>query len=123
MTNFLDTYDALEIVEGLGFRVKDLGLLHAAVARPQAHAYGEDAYASLELKAAAFAHSVANNDSLLDGNRRTSWVTLNAFLHMNEYTLNMTDVEGEDFVLGLATERFNIEQAATRIRKKMVKLK
>jgi death on curing protein len=122
MTNFLDTYDALDIVEGLGFHVEDLGLLHAAVARPQAYAYGEDAYESLELKAAAFAQSVVKNQSLVDGNKRITWVTLNSFLYMNEYALNMSEVEGEDFVLGLATDRFNIEQAATRIRKKMVKL-
>ena len=122
MTNFLDTYDVLQIVEVLGFYVKDLGLLESAIARPGASAYDTEAYPSLELKAAAFAQSLVKNQSLVDGNKRTAWVALNGFLYRNDYTLDMTADEGMDFVLGLATDRFNIEQAATRIRKKMVRL-
>jgi death on curing protein len=42
--------------------VRDVGLLEAAVARPQATAFGADAYPDLDTKAAALLHSLARND-------------------------------------------------------------
>lgn len=123
MTEFLDVYDALQIVEGLGFYVKDLGLIEAAIARPQASAFGEDAYKTLELKAAALANSFVKNHALVDGNKRTTWVILNAFLYVNGYTLKMTANEGFDFILAFATDEFSLDEAAKIIRKHLVKLK
>jgi death-on-curing protein len=123
MTEFLDAYDALQIVEGLGFYVKDLGLLEAAIARPQASAFGEDAYKTLELKASALAHSIVKNHALVDGNKRTTWVILNAFLYVNGFTLKMTTKEGFDFILALATDEFSLDEAAKIIRKHLLKLK
>jgi death on curing protein len=41
--------------------VRDYGLLEAALARPQATAFGKDAYPSLDAKAAALLHSLARN--------------------------------------------------------------
>lgn len=123
MTEYLDTYDVLQFVQGLGFYVKELGLLESAISRPKASAFGEDAYVSLEAKAAAMSHSFVKNHALVDGNKRTTWVALNAFLFINGQTLNMTSDEGFDFILGLATDKYDIEQAAKIIRKHLVKLK
>ena len=39
--------------------VRDRGLLEAALARPRATAFGQDAYPDLHSKAAALAHSIA----------------------------------------------------------------
>jgi len=50
--------------------IRDAGLLEAAAARPQATAFGADAYPDLHTKAAALVHSVAaRNHALVDGNK------------------------------------------------------
>ncbi|MGH3478934.1 MAG: type II toxin-antitoxin system death-on-curing family toxin [Nocardioidaceae bacterium] len=46
------------------------GLLEAALARPQASVAGQDAYPTLDHKAAAPLHSQARNHPLVDGNKR-----------------------------------------------------
>jgi death on curing protein len=43
------------------YAVRDYGLLEAALARPRATAFGEDAYPDLDTKAAAVLHSIARN--------------------------------------------------------------
>ena len=55
---------------GHDYAVRDYGLLEAAVARPQATVFGQDAYPDLDAKAAALLHSVARNHALIDGNKR-----------------------------------------------------
>ena len=44
--------------------VRDYGLLESALARPQATAFGSDAYRGLDAKAAALLHSLARNHAL-----------------------------------------------------------
>jgi death-on-curing protein len=46
--------------------VQDYGLLEAARARPQATAFGKDAYPDLDAKAATLLHSIARNHALID---------------------------------------------------------
>ncbi len=59
MTYYLTLEDVTELgiavlaAEGQEFLVADAGLLQSALARPQASAFGADAYTSLEAKAAA----------------------------------------------------------------------
>jgi death on curing protein len=70
--------------------VRDLGLLESAAARPQASAFGRDAYATLEERAAALVHSLVNNHALVDGNKRLGLAGLIAFLGVNGYRLTWT---------------------------------
>ena len=51
---------------GPGYSVRDYGLLAAALARPQATAFGKDAYPDLDAKAAALLHSIARNHALIE---------------------------------------------------------
>lgn len=67
--------------------VADPGLLASAAARPQASAFGEDAYTSLEDKAAALLISIACNHALVDGNKRLSWAATAVFCDLNGVTL------------------------------------
>ena len=64
-------------------QVRDVGLLEAALIRPQATAFGNDAYPDLDGKAAAFMHSLARAHALVDGNTRLALAGLIAFLGMN----------------------------------------
>jgi hypothetical protein len=50
--------------------VRDYGLLGSALARPQATAFGQDAYPDLDARAAALLHSLARNHAFTDGNKR-----------------------------------------------------
>lgn len=122
MTNFLSLDDALRMAARAGFYVKDLGLLDSALARPKTSLFGEDAYPELELKAAALIHSVIKNHPMVDGNKRSSWFLLNAFLYVNGYLLEMTTEEGLELTLGVATDQLNLETAAALIRQHMVRL-
>lgn len=111
---------ARHIVEYHGFHIKDAGLLGSAIARPQTTLFGEDAYPAFELKAAAMMHSVIKNHALVDGNKRTAWSLFYYFLWINKLGHNMSDDEGFDLVLRLATDKYTIEDASEIIAKHIV---
>lgn len=122
MTRFVSFEAATQIIQYHGFYIKDAGLLGSALARPMTTLFGEDAYPAFELKAAAMLHSVIKNHSLVDGNKRTAWSLFYYFLWINELTHNMNDDEGFDLVLGIAEDRYDLEQAAAVIAKHLVPL-
>jgi death on curing protein len=67
--------------------LRDFGALDAAVMRPQATAFGEDAYPTLHEKAAALLHSLARNHPFVDGNKRSSWAAVAVFYQINGYVI------------------------------------
>jgi len=87
--------------------VRDHGLLESALARPQASAFGEDAYPSIHEKAAALLHSLARNHALVDGNKRLAFAATLAFYGMNGMRLTYTNDEAYDFVIEVATGRLD----------------
>lgn len=99
-----------------GFHIKDIGLLDSAMARPRTTVFGEDAYATLELKGAALMQSIVKNHPMVDGNKRSSWFALNAFFELNGKTINATDQEAFEFVLGVATDKYELDQMAAWIK-------
>lgn len=109
MTEYLDRDDVLvagAAAVGVELRVADYGLLDAAVARPQATAFGVDAYPDLVTKAAALLHSLARNPALVDGNKRTAWAAAWTFLYLNGVDLDPGfDVDdAESFMNAVAAE-------------------
>lgn len=122
MTHYLDLEDALQQIAVAGFYVKDLGLLDSALARPRTTLFGEDAYPTLELKAAAMVHSIIKNHAMVDGNKRTSWFMLSSFLYINGYFIEMNADQGMEFTLGIATDKLTLAEAADMIRKHMVEV-
>ncbi|OBC04791.1 death-on-curing protein [Mycobacterium sp. 852013-50091_SCH5140682] len=90
MIEYLDREDVLtagSIAFGAELKVRDYGLLDAAVARPQATVFGVDAYPEIWDKAAAMLQSLARNHALVDGNKRTAWAAAWTFLHINGFEL------------------------------------
>jgi death-on-curing protein len=83
--------------------VRDYGLLKSALARPQASAYGEDAYPGVYEKAAALMHSLARNHALVDGNKRLALAATIAFLGMNGIRLTLSNDQAYDLVISVAT--------------------
>lgn len=103
MTEYLTLDDLLALVGRGGFTVGDYGLLQSALARPQATAFGEDAYPTMHEKAAAIFQSLATNHALLDGNKRLSLATLELFYELNGHHLAASDDELFDLVIAVAT--------------------
>ena len=89
-------------VLGPGFEVRDPGLLESALARPRTTLFGDDAYPTLELKAAALLHSVARNHGLVDGNKRLSLGATIAFLGVNGRRLTFTNDEAYELIMRVA---------------------
>lgn len=67
-------------------KVRDLDLLLAAVQRPQASAFGADAYPTLREKAAVLLHAIARNHPFADGNKRTATIGAVLMLEVNGQT-------------------------------------
>jgi death-on-curing protein len=95
--------------------VRDVGLLDSAGARPRSSAFGEDAYPTLPLKAAALLHSIARNDALVDGNKRLAWLATVVFLDLNGVTCDLSDDEAFDLVMDVATGNGDVESIAARL--------
>lgn len=99
MTSYLTFEDVLRQVERLGLVVGDQGLLAGALARPATSVFGEDGYPTLWLKAAALCQSIDNNQALVDGNKRVSWLSTKVFLAINARRLTASADEGETFMI------------------------
>jgi death on curing protein len=82
--------------------IRDIGLLESAAARPQATAFGSDAYPDLDDKAAALLHSLARNHALVDGNKRLALGALIAFYGINGRQLTFTNEAAYDFIMQVA---------------------
>ncbi|WP_046500096.1 type II toxin-antitoxin system death-on-curing family toxin [Streptomyces odonnellii] len=83
--------------------VRDAGLLESAVHRPSAAMFGEEAYPDLLDKAAALLQSLAINYPLVDGNKRTAWLSCVTFLAMNDVQLRPDIDAAERLVIAVAT--------------------
>ena len=77
-------------------------MLESAAARPQATAFGSDAYPDLDGKAAALLHSLARNYALADGNKRLALGALIAFYGINGRQLTLTNEAVYDFIMQIA---------------------
>lgn len=101
---YLDLDDLLHIAERVlsAVEVRDAGLLEAAVARPRASAFGDDAYPTLHEKAAALLHSVVRSHALADGNKRLGLASVIAFYGVNGFRLTFTIDEAYDLVIAIA---------------------
>ena len=82
--------------------VRDYGLLEAALARPQAIAFGRDAYHGLDAKAAALLHSLARNHALVDGSKRLALAATIAFNGLNGRRLTLSNDEAYELIMNVA---------------------
>jgi len=97
--------------------VRDYGLLESAAARPQATAFGGDAYPDLDTKAAALLHSLARNHALVDGNKRLALAAVIAFYGVNGRRLTLTNDEAYQLVINVAAGRIDsVGDIAARLR-------
>jgi len=117
MTKYLTTDDLLVLVEELGgLQVRDFGLLDSAAHRPQATAFGDDAYPDLDTKAAVLLESIVRNHPLVDGNKRLTWLATTVFLDLNGLAPDLSEDEAFDLVWEIASTSVDVEAIATKLR-------
>jgi death on curing protein len=112
VTEYLEPEQAVSAASHLGFYIRDEGLLFSALARPATSVFGNDAYATIELKAAALLSSVARNHALIDGNKRFSWYLALAFFKLNGFRVVMTNDAAFDLVLAVAQGSLELSDIA-----------
>lgn len=117
---YLDTDDLIELAAGLlgdPPPIRDLGLLGSAAARPQATAFGEDAYPNLWAKAGALLHSIVKNHALIDGNKRLGWLATAVFLEINGIAVEHVSNDAVfDFVMAVTVGHQEIAEIADELR-------
>jgi death-on-curing protein len=117
MTRYLGLEDLLQLTRDLGAGpVRDVGLLDSATARPRSEMYGQEAYPSLALKAAALLHSVCRNHALVDGNKRLAWLAAVVFLDLDDARVGVTHDEAFDLVMAVADGAIDVPEIAARLR-------
>ena len=93
--------------------IRDRGALESAVFRPQSGYYAD----AIE-EAAALMESLTNNHPFVDGNKRTAFVTTDAFLKANGLHIQCTSEEAEEFFLSnLHKGTFRFPQICDWLRK------
>jgi len=105
VTRYLTVEQALRVARlavGGPVQVRDLGLLDAAVHRPRASLFGQDAYPDVYSKATALLHSLVANHPLVDGNKRLAWLATYVFCAKNGVELDPDDDDAYDLVMAVA---------------------
>lgn len=92
--------------------VKDHALLESAIYRPQQSIFGEDAYLTLFDKAAALVESFVKNHCFHNGNKRTAYLVVKAFLMVNGFHLKMERVFAVEFMVDIARGKYSVYDIA-----------
>ena len=115
---YLTLPELLHVAErtlGPGYTVRDYGLLEAALFRPQATAFGKDAYPDLDTKAAALLHSIARNHALIDGDKRLALAAIIAFCGLNGRRLTLTNDAAYNLVMNVAAGELDTVDAIAAV--------
>lgn len=102
MTDYLTVIEVLAIHEdqveryGGAHGVRDMGLLEAALFRPQTGYYSD-----LLEEAAALWESLGQNHPFVDGNKRTAFAVTYTFLAVNGLKIVADPQDTYDFIMGL----------------------
>jgi death-on-curing family protein len=113
---YLTLEDLLGLIEDLGVGpVRDIGLLGSATHRPQVSVFGDDAYPSIDEKAATLLESLMRNHALVDGNKRIGWLATVVFYGLNEIILEAPDDDAYDLVIAIASGKATYQEAVGRL--------
>ena len=113
---FLEINDILAIhqilLEQLGSMpgIRDKGLLESAALQPKATFFGELLHSTIHAPASAYLYHLAKNHPFLDGNKRTAFGAMEAFLRLNGYNLSFSDEEAYKIVMQVAQGEISKEE-------------
>jgi death-on-curing protein len=97
--------------------IRDEGLLHSAVAAPQATFGGQSPFADLVEVAAAYLFYLCRNHAFIDGNKRTAMTAAIVFLRLNNIEPAPDSDKWEALVLDVAASRLDRDATTKRLRK------
>lgn len=89
--------------------IRDIGLLESAVFRPQSTFDGEELYPNTFEKAAVLLHSLLLNHVFMDGNKRTSIVSILVFLELNGYLFTISQKRLVKLAQDVENKKMNLE--------------
>jgi len=92
------------------------GLLHSAVAAPQATFGGQSPFADLAEVAGAYLYYLCGNHPFVDGNKRTAMTAAIVFLRLNGVEPAPDGEAWEHLVLEVAASRLDREGTTKRLR-------
>ena len=117
--DYLELADILQLGQEIisDFRIRDLGLLESAVARPRTSVFGEDAYQTFPDKVAALMHSIARNHALIDGNKRLAWSAARLFCLMNDVDIKMNRDRAYELVVAVASGQIELAELSASLKK------
>ena len=117
--DYLELADILKLGREViaDFRVREIGLLESAAARPKTSVFGEDAYLTFAEKTAALLHSIARNHALIDGNKRLAWSAARLFCLMNDLDINMKQDKAYEMVVGVAAGQIEMDELVKILKK------
>jgi death on curing protein len=104
---------------GGGQGVRDMGLLQSALARPQ-NAFHYNQVVSFSKLAACYGYGIAKNHAFIDGNKRTAYVVMRAFLVLNGFDIAATREEKYLTVYDMAQGHLSEEELADWIESKLI---
>jgi death-on-curing protein len=116
--NYLSADDIIylhdEIIRETGgsLGIRESGLLDSIVEKPKSYFAENELYPTLFDKAATVFEALCNYHVFTDGNKRTSALAMYRMLSINEYTLDATNEELEDYALIIATTNPDLAQVA-----------
>ena len=101
--------------------LRDEGLLDSALARPlNLVAYGDPDLAGL---AAAYGCGLAKNHPFIDGNKRTAFLAVGLFLHLNGHRLTASQADATLTMLGVAASEITELDFADWLRKNTTRMR
>lgn len=96
--------------------LRDEGLLHSAVAAPQATFGGQSPYADVIEIAAAYLFYLCRNHAFNDGNKRVAMASAIVFLRLNGVEPAPDSDEWENLMLDVAASRLDRDQTTAHLR-------
>ena len=102
--------------------IRDLGLLESALAQPQASFNGSLLHPTIAEQAAAYLYHISRNHPFIDGNKRTAFGVMEAFIRVNGYLLNLPNEEKYDLVLRSAQGELGKTELSELLRANLIQL-
>ena len=83
--------------------------------RPRTSVFSEDAYPTLDEKAAALLESIVRNHPLVDGNKRLGWLATTIVYALNGVDLDAPEDPAYALVIGIAEGRIDYRLSAAAL--------
>lgn len=93
--------------------LRDIGLLHSALAQPEASFSGKWLHSDLYAMAAAYAYHICQNHPFIDGNKRTALACALVFMELNGISIADPKSLLKDAMLQMASSKMEKSEITT----------